>query len=128
MTSSLPRFSCQFSSSRSGGFERYTFRTKTDQCFNFKGFGHHESQCPSKFLGLAGKKSREEDDIEEEGYKPSIELILETGALEEEETKARAKIGFVGLLHHMLAMQKTSPMKLKKKKIASYPLQPAPHI
>lgn len=98
-----------------------------DQCFNCKGYGHHKSQCPSKFMGFAKKKLVEEDDIEEEVYEPSTKVILKAEALEEGEAKERAETGFIGILHSMLAMQKISPVKPKKKKVDSFPLHYAPH-
>lgn len=76
---------------------------KIDQCFNCNGFEYHRSQCPSKFMGMTNKQPTEEDDIEEV-YEPTLEMILEVEALEEEEARERGAKGFLGVMCHMFAL------------------------
>lgn len=85
-TSSPPRSSCQFSLSRSRGS---TSRSKTKQCFNYKGFRHHRFQCPSKFVEITKKIHTHEDDFEEKVDESSEEMILKAVVAEVEEDKER---------------------------------------
>lgn len=119
-TSSPPRSLFQFSPSKSRGFKGSTSKPKTDQCFTCKGFGHHKSQYPSKFVGIT-YKSTEEDDLEEV-YEPTLEMISEIEALEEEEARVKGVKSILGIMCPMFALQKAHPVQIKKKKVGSIEL------
>lgn len=54
-------------------------------------------------MGIIDKKLRQEDDIDEEVYEPTPEMILEAETLEEEKASKRGAIGFLGVMHTMFA-------------------------
>lgn len=96
-TSSPPRSSRQFLPSKNRGS---TSRPKTDKCFNYKGFGHHKSQCPSKFMGIPNKIQSPDDS---EWEKPTYEMISECEQ-ELAEVEKKAVKGFTRLMHHMFTI------------------------
>ena len=93
----------QFSPSKSIGSEGSVSKSKGDQCYNCKGYGHHKSQCPSKFMGLTEKQPLEKDELEEV-YELTDDMVLECKRELAEEAKERVARGFSGLMHLMFMM------------------------
>lgn len=79
-------------------------------------------------MGITDKLHTQKDDLKEEVYEPTNEMILEVEALEAKKAKEKAEKGVVGLMYPMFTLQRINPVKFKlKKKRITFPWQPAPH-
>lgn len=76
------------------------------------GFGHHKSQCPSKFVGITYKIHSQDDSEWEE---PTDKMISECERKLTNEAKERAAKGFIGLMHPMFTIHRMCPVPIKPK-------------
>lgn len=91
---SPPRSARQTAPPRHRNSEGFIPKFKIDQCFTYKRYKHHKSQCLSKFVGFTEKKSTD-DELEEEIYEPTKEMVREAKA---KKASQRVSKGITGVV------------------------------